>query len=219
MTIGNWREGASLPNPSEQLSPTQVPRVQIVTGPALEPVTAAELGNLLKLDAVGDDANTLTALLTSARVWAETWTGRAFINRTAVIYYDQFPQGRIIELPLSPISAVESVSYFNEADVDTDLAATDYVLDLIGSPARIAFKRTYVYPSPVRVANALAVALTAGYGATAALVPEGIKTAIRLLAAELYEARGAQREADVFGPNRVMPADALMLLEPYKIAR
>lgn len=217
MSLYNWQQGAGGPSPAEQLNPSPVPRIQSAA-PAAEPVTAAELALILKVSA-GDEGELLTALLTAARVWAEAWTGRFFMTRTATLWLDFFPPQNQIEINACPVSAISGVSTFDEDDTETAMSAsTDYRTDLVGEPARVVLRLGVNSPSGMRNVNAVKVAFTAGY-ADAASVPENIKTAIRLIAAEVYLGRGAQVDARIFMENYLAPNDALLLLQPYKVIR
>ncbi len=217
MTIFNWAGDVGQRSPAEELSPTIVPRIQTTTAPASEPVTAAELADLLKVSQ-GDEGAVLTKFLEASRARCEVYTGRVFISRICSLWLDFFPPARIINLPISPVSAIASVAWFDEDDVEAAVDSADYVKDLVGSPARVAFKRAFSFPGPLRVANGLRVNFTAGYGA-ATDVPEAIKKAIRLTAAEMYEARGTQRENGPYTPSGVLPADALALLDAFRVVR
>lgn len=217
MSLYPWRSSAGAPSPQQQLDPSPTPRIKEDDAPAVEPVTAAELADVLKVSAQ-DEGAFLTALLTAARAWCEAWTGRFFITRSAALWLDFFPPSRVIEIQAVPVTEVASVTTYDTDDVPTVMDADDYQVDLVAEPARIMLKAGVVPPTGMRNLNAVKVAFTAGY-ADAASVPENIKTAVRLFAAEVYLARGEQVDARDFARNNVAPKDALMLLEPFKVIR
>ena len=96
-----------------------------VTGPAIEPVTIVEVKSHLRLD-IDDDNIVLSSLIKAARVWAENYTGRMFIQRTLQQFLDSAYQdeplwegtktgpykthfSNYIELEPTPVSAVTSI--------------------------------------------------------------------------------------------------------------
>lgn len=217
MSLHSWLVRAGDPTPEEQMHPAPVRRIKTITEPAAEPTTAAELAEQLKVSAQ-DEGAILTALLQSARAWCEAWTGRFFITRTAELWLDFWPTDGIIEIPASPITAIASISTFDDDDAETVLDPTVYQVDLIAEPARVVLRLGQTAPTGLRRVNGIKVAFTAGWADPAA-VPENIKTAIRLMASEVYLARGAQVDARTFSRNSVAPVDALMMLEPFKVVR
>lgn len=192
-----------------------VPRVQVVTPATEDPVTLAELKTYLRIDGNSED-DLLGGLITSATAAAENWTGRAFITRTLKAWFDRCPDGMALELPHPPVTAITTVSTFDDADTETTFATTNYIADIYGEPARVCLRNAASWPTDLRSANALAVRFTAGYGAAAA-VPAGIKEAIKALAAHAYEWRGAQKTADNAMTVEGAPALVRELLRPYQI--
>ncbi|MEP2164192.1 MAG: head-tail connector protein, partial [Nisaea sp.] len=73
----------------------------LITGPALEPVSLADVKAHLRVDASDEDA-LLTAAIVSARVHVESATRRVLIEQGWRIYYDAWPRRRIVRLPVAP---------------------------------------------------------------------------------------------------------------------
>ncbi len=217
MTLYNWQQAAGAPSPQQQLDPSPTPRIKEDAAPATEPVTADELALVLKVSAQ-DEGALLTAFLISARAWCEAWTGRFFVTRSATLWLDFFPPSRSIEIQAVPVTAVASVSTFDTDNVETQMDPGDYQVDLVAEPARVMLRAGVVPPTGLRNLNAVKVAFTAGY-ADATAVPENIKTAIRLFAAQVYLAQGAQVDARDFSRMDVAPVASLLLLEPFKVVR
>jgi uncharacterized phiE125 gp8 family phage protein len=105
------------------------------------------------------------------------------------------------------VTQVETVDRNGDS---TTLVADTYIVDAGGEgPARIVLKDTTILPSPLREANGIAVTFDSGYGDTASDVPDGIKTAILSLLAQLYQSRG-----DAEAPP---PGPAIAALAPYRV--
>ena len=65
----------------------------LVSAPATEPVSLAEVKSYLRIDGTADDA-VLTILIASARRSAEEYTKRAFITQTWQLTLDRFGRAR-----------------------------------------------------------------------------------------------------------------------------
>lgn len=217
MSLYPWDKFSERQSAADQLAPIIIPRLSF-TEPTVEPVTNLELADYVKVSAEGEAA-TLSALLVGARVWCERWTGRAFIERAVTLYLDQFPTERFIEIPLAPISAITSLSTFDDDDDETTFDSASYIKDLVSSPARIILKASASWPTDIRPANGIKVVYTAGYGSSADSVPKGIKDAILMFAAEAYLGKGKQVDSDDFMGSKLAPKDCLLFLEPFKIMR
>lgn len=97
--------------------------------------------------------------------------------------------GYEILLPRSPLQAVTSVQYYDTDGTLQTLAPSAYLVDTFSEPARITPAVGTAWPSTQNRANAVLVAFTAGYGASGAVVPQGILHWILLVTATLYENR------------------------------
>jgi uncharacterized phiE125 gp8 family phage protein len=183
------------------------------TPPALEPVTLAEFKSHARIDGTADDI-LATGLIIAARQWVEQYTRRALITQTWRLWLDAPPDARSINLPHSPVLTVNSLQYFDEADAATVWSIGNYFVDLASQPARLALRNGAVWPLPIRSTNGLMIEYSAGYGATAAAVPEALKLAIKQIAAHWYEQRGDAVTAGI----ALVPLTALAILAPYRLA-
>lgn len=132
----------------------------------------------------------LSALIVSARDYAEGFQGRAYITQTWELALDEWPD--IIKLPKPPLQTVDSIEYYDTAGALNLLAPAAYQVDIRGYQPRIS--PVYGGSWPTTVLQPLAgivVTFTAGYGDLASDVPERIRTAIKMLAGHLYEHREA----------------------------
>lgn len=212
----------------------------LVTPPAVEPVLLADALQQARIDTTVDD-NLVTYLITGARQWAEKYTGRAFITQTWRVAIDLSPgvaekwwngmrQGPItgldevnyISLPRAPLQSVTSVQYFDNTDTATVWPTSNYFVDTVREPGRIALRSGSVWPVPSRLTNGIVITYVAGYGNDGTSVPEPIKTAIRQLVAHWYEHRGDAATAPSARGTMIMPATPVplviqALLDPYGI--
>ena len=182
--------------------------LSLTAPPAGEPVTLAEAKAHLKLD-TSDDDSLVTALITAARARAEWHTGRALMTQGWTLWLDAWPESGMIELPLPPLVAVTSITVHARDDSASTFDPARTVVDAVSG--RIALKQGAAAPLNLRVANAIEVAFTAGYGDVAADVPQLVREAILELVAFLYEHRG-EAPAD-------LPMDVLALLAPYRVLK
>ena len=163
----------------------------IVTEPALEPVSVAELNDFLRLTGTAGSSDTiLTALTVAARRYCEGVQNHAYIDQVLLLTSDGFPGGSYIELPMGPITSVASVVYYSTANSANTMTAANYYVDTVSSPARLHLAYGEIWPSlTLRPANAVEVQYTAGYGSAAASVPEEARHAIKLIVGHMYEHR------------------------------
>jgi uncharacterized phiE125 gp8 family phage protein len=178
--------------------------LQLITPPALEPVTLDQAKAHLKVDTTDDDA-LITTLITAARVRAEWHTGHAWITQSWVVWNDCWAER--VEIPLPPLQAVTAVSVYAPNGTATVIDPSAYIVDAASQPARIAFN--CVAPIALRAINAVSIAFTAGYGDAATDVPAPVREAILEIVAELYVHRGD-------GPESIS-LSAQGLLAPYRM--
>lgn len=164
--------------------------LSLVTAPTVEPVLPADLMAHARIDYVESD---LAGYIAAARKWCETYTRRQFITATWRLTLDYFPCG-CIEPPIAQLLTVSSITYIDTAGTSQAWSSSSYNVDVYSLPGRIEPVYGEVYPSTREQNNAVTVTFTAGYGAAASNVPDTVKTAIKLMAAHLYENREATSE-------------------------
>lgn len=141
----------------------------------------------------------IRSLITAARTYAEQRLARALCPQTIEFTADAFPdKGGWLELPMSPINNIVSVSYSDANGVATPF--TTYDLDTVSEPARMSAGAASVsWPTTKEMYNAVVVRYEAGYSLPGESpdhpMPEAIKQAMLLLIANWYE----NREAVVVG--------------------
>jgi uncharacterized phiE125 gp8 family phage protein len=168
-------------------------KYSVVTGPAVEPVTYAELADWLRLPTV-DDRAVVVALETAGRMYVEQVTRYTLITTTFALHLDWFPEAII--LPARPVQAVTSITYIDPSGTTQTLDPSRYLLDAQGPRPIVIPPLGSFFPVPkVQQPNAVTVTFTAGFGDSPAQVPEPYKLAIKIWVATNYN----QREAVVMG--------------------
>ncbi|MCA0401296.1 MAG: phage head-tail connector protein [Proteobacteria bacterium] len=158
-----------------------------VEGPAIAPVTLAELKAHLRIDFDDEDAP-LAVYLAAAVAHFDGWSGvlgRCLINQQWRIDFPAFPCGGVLALPFPDVS-LAAIAYSDAVDVDQALAASAYRLVQLRGGAVLALKSGATWPETAARPDAVRVTFTAGFGAAAPDVPASIRTAIMLRAGDLY---------------------------------
>ncbi len=184
----------------------------LVTAPASEPLTAAELRTHLRADSTELPDAEATALIKDARSEIENMTGLAFITQSWRLSLDRWPMGgeawwdgvrqtaitelygsntlRSVALPRWPLASITSVTVYDEdSNASTVTVADTFDVDLYQTPGRLTLKRSAVWPIALRANDAIQIIYVAGYS-TANLIPAPMVRAVKQLAAFLYSHRG-----------------------------
>lgn len=191
--------------------------------PLIEPVTTSEIKLHVRED-LDDNNDLLDSLVTAARLLSETFTGRVFIDQTWQLTLDAFPPGvdpfflpfnpsasesEIIRLPKLPVDSITSIQFIDLDGVTQTLAASKFQLDSNREPARLAPAFQEVWPDTRDVFNAVTILFVAGFGTTAAEVPQSIRSAIKIMVGSWYENR---EHIIVKGTPKELPFAAKSLL-------
>jgi uncharacterized phiE125 gp8 family phage protein len=159
----------------------------LITPPVAEPVTLADLKAHLRLD--GDDEDGyLTGLIAVARDHLERTTGLALLTQTWRLYRDAWPEGGILTLDRGPVRALDAIRTYDELGEEEVVPLATAMLDAASLPARLYLK---VLPAPGQALNGIEVDFTSGFGDAGTDVPDGLKRAIILHAAHMFEFRTA----------------------------
>ncbi len=173
------------------------------------PVSLAEAKAHLRVEH-DDQDDLITAQIRAATAWLDGYAGilgRALITQTWRQEFGRFADH--LPLPLAPVTAIDSVSYFDVGNVQQTLDPGLYDLFANARGAHVALRPGQSWPVTFRRADAVSVTFTAGYGA-AADVPEPICQAILLIVQRLFD--GADTEIDA-AIDRVVHA----LIAPYRM--
>lgn len=187
--------------------------IKLITPPALEPITLADAKEHLRIDGTADDAY-LTGLISVARETCENYTRMAFLTQTWDMVLDA--TGFCIDLPRPPLQSVTGIYVTDDVAVETTVDPLSYRVDMISEPGRVFLKPGYTWPYYTSPAG-FRVRYTAGY-TTAASVPNGLRKAVKLLTAYLYENRGEAKGTITFaGQMGQLPDDVKIMLDPFKV--
>jgi uncharacterized phiE125 gp8 family phage protein len=180
-----------------------------LTEPATEPLSYSDVKAYLRLNDDSEEAF-VTSLISVARQIVEGQIWRPLISQTWAMQFDYSEIGtNIYNINKAPLLSVTDVKYYDEDDTLQTLAASQYEVDIYGSPARF---RLINVPKLKDRMNAMQLNFTCGY-ANAAAVPSPIKQAMYLIIGHLYENR-----QDVVTGTQVhqIPDSSKYLLEPYR---
>lgn len=163
----------------------------LLTPPALEPVTLAELRQFLRL---GDnsDYDLLNRLLKAARETLEARTGLALINQTFRFHADGWPGNGIVRLAKYPVRSVSAVAALLVDGTSVAIAGHDLHLSTRARPARLYLAERH---RPVHPFRGLAIDFVAGFGETGNEVPDALRHAVMTLVAHWYEMRSADTQS------------------------
>lgn len=190
-------------------------KVSLVTDAEVEPVTVQEVKDNLRVTDTDEDS-LIAGLITSARMIVEQITRRSLINKTYDLYLDAFPASEVIELPFPPLSSVTSVKYYDQDNQLQTLGASNYQTDNRSAPGRIVLTEDGAWPlTEGDKVNAVEIRFIAGYGASAAAVPNPIRLAIIHLVSHWFEHREPYSQASV----SKIPVTFENILMPYRFLR
>lgn len=177
--------------------------------PSIEPVSLDEAKLHAGID--GDEINSLVGNLwiPSARITAETATGRQFINATWEWKLSHFPASGEFVVPKPPLSSITSIQYIDTAGATQTLATSVYDVDTTSEPGRVALAYNQSWPATRGDINAVTVTFVAGYGTARTDVPANFRHAMLLLIGHANEHR---EEASEVREMKVIPKGASSLL-------
>ena len=184
------------------------------SAPAVEPITASDLDLHARLS-LPDDLSLLPGFISSARETVETMTHRALINQTYVYKISELPTGSecLIDLPGGKIQSVTTIEYVDADGATQTWGASNYEVDTTSEPGRIGLAYNASWPSYRLWGLPITITYVAGYGAAAAAVPAALRTAVSMVATELYEMRN---ETVIGATVASIPWRASVLASPYR---
>lgn len=181
----------------------------LLSPPAAEPVTLAEIKDHMRVSAADEDA-LITGMLIAAVRAVEARGRLALMPQVWRLTLDAVPDETIF-LPLAPVASVDAVNVIG-ADGAPQLVDPSLYEAAYGSPGRL--RPAGPWPTPGPVIDAVQIDFSAGYP-DAASVPEPLKQAVKLLAAHFFETREAAGAERIFNVPQTVDA----LIAPYREMR
>ncbi|KAB2787784.1 hypothetical protein F9K97_07545 [Brucella anthropi] len=176
--------------------------------PATTPISLAEAKAHLRVEHDDQDA-LITAQIEAATSLLDGHVGilgRALVTQTW--QQDLAGFAARMPLPLSPVSAVVSVSFFDTSNVQQMLDAGLYALQTDARGTCVILQPGQSWPATYPRPDAVSITFTAGYG-SASDVPAPIRQAILLIVQRLFDGADTSIDAAV---DRTVHA----LITPYR---
>lgn len=187
------------------------------TAPAKEPVTLEDMKAHARIDDFDNEA-TVGGFIVAGREWVENHTHRALITQTFILKISSFPLVReaIIELMGGKVQSVTSIQYVDTSGATQTLATSEYVVDADWEPGRISLAFDKTWPAIREWGLPITITYVAGYGDDPADVPASLRSAIKIIASDLYE----NREDEIIGQTvSSVPWGAKVLASAYRVIR
>jgi hypothetical protein len=205
--------------------------LELVTGPASDPVTLNEIKNALRIDtSVTADDTLLTDCIKAATSILEKTFGLVLIQQTWKLWLDRWPTQKDwmspyssyqtaafslseikamsshIELGVHPVSSITHLKAYGVDGPET-VDSGSYYLDTSHKPSRLVLKETFSWPSiELRPAKGIEVQFVAGFTS----LPAELKMGVLSYAMSLYQARGC---------SSAIPAGVHSTFLPWAAAR
>jgi len=158
--------------------------------PSVEPVTTTDQKNWMRID-TSDEDTLIGSLAAAARAYVEMATSRQCITASWVLKLKNFPAGDIV-LPIFPLQSITSIKYYDSNGAEQTWSSALYDVDTAMEPGRVRPVSGADYPSDVRVyTDDIESTFVSGDGDAASDVPDGVLSAIKILAANWFENREA----------------------------
>lgn len=161
--------------------------LKLITPPAVEPITLAEVKVQCRVDTdITTDDALLTGLAVAAREACEHELGRALIDQVWERTLDVFPCSGIA-LGMPPVSGIVSITYIDGDGAEQVLDPSASTLDNASDSEAFALPAAGTeWPDTGEYLNAVKVRFTCGFGAAGTDVPQAIRAWILLKTAALY---------------------------------
>jgi uncharacterized phiE125 gp8 family phage protein len=157
----------------------------MITPPAELAVSLTEAKANLKID--GDDQDAaITAWIKGITAYAQNYTQRAFVHQTWRLTTNCFTDA--LQLPMSPLVSVASISYVDAAGSVQTLTVDAFVVDAHSEPGVLVPAAGVAWPQTAIRADAVTVEYVVGYGPNEVAVPAEVKLYILAKLAEQFDA-------------------------------
>jgi uncharacterized phiE125 gp8 family phage protein len=181
----------------------------LLTGPAAEPLTLADVKNFLRVEHDADD-DLIAALIAAARIQIETDTHRALMTQTWRLVFDHWARHGQIDVRPAPLRSLVAARVYDSAGIAHTVDPQAFVVDT--ASATLAFA-PWSLAQPGRAFAGIEIDVSVGFG-DADDVPAPLRQAMRLLVAHWYENRRIAANA---GEAATLPATVAALIAPYRM--
>jgi len=188
-----------------------------ISGPANDSVLIEDAWAQARIDEGElEPGSMLASMVTVAREHMERGLNVAIGEQVYKLTMECWPTEARFELLPAPLVSVESITYYDEDDIEQTLATTVYRAHTHLRPGFVELQEDEEWPALKARADAVSINFTAGYGGAAWPVPETLKRAMLMLFTAQYAMRGDDERAD----NRVSIWDeALRICSNCKVVR
>lgn len=183
----------------------------LLAGPAEEPVSLAEAKAFIKIDDTAEDG-LITTLIGAARLHVEGVTGKALLAQSWRIVFDDWPDGGVVKLPVSPLISVTAITAVDDHGGSHDIALAQF----LSEPDRLIVPRVVTGMPVLQERQGLEIDYVAGFGNEPGDVPADIRQALLGLVAHWFEHRDA---VIVAGSGAVVPSGFDRAVAQYKRVR
>ena len=192
---------------------TYLPRLAVITPPAVEPVVYTEAKTHMRVTGTSEDAY-ITILCGVARRYLEEIQNRSYITQTLELTLDAFPDADYIRLPRAPLASVTSVKYTPDSTgVAVTLSSGEYYADTKSIPGQIVLRSDGEWPSDTLITvGGVVIQYVAGYGAASTSVPSTILHALKFLIAHWFENRESMGATISGAPLSALPVGLQSLI-------
>jgi len=178
--------------------------MKLITPPAVEPVTVAEVKIYTHIDHDVDDS-LIASWIKTARILAENYQRRSYYEQVWELSFDDFPCLPLL-IPRPPLASIDFIHYYDHEDIMTIMDLTDFIVDTNHEPGRLAHAYGQIWPTEIlRPIDAVRIRYTCGfaihsttstttYAPDLADIPDNVKDAIYLYCAYRNENRSGEIE-------------------------
>lgn len=183
----------------------------LLAGPAEEPVSLAEAKAFLKVDDTAEDG-LIETLIGAARLHIEGVTGRALLAQSWRVVLDDWPESRVVKLPVTPFISVTQIAAYDAAGAAHEVPLAQF----LSEPDRLLLPATVAGMPVLRERQGIEIDYVAGYGTEPGDVPGDIRQALLVLVSYWHEHRDA---VIVAGSGAVVPIGFDRLVASHKRVR
>lgn len=174
-------------------------------------VNLNDVKSFLRIDEVSSEEDALLlSLIKVAQTLIEQHTNLILASQTFKLYLPEFPVYPL-KFPVSKVSSISSITYYDENNALQTLSSSIYELDNKRKINTLVLVNGESWPDTYKRANAITITYVAGY-TSATVIPDTLKHAVKVIVGNLYEKR-VTTNGQVFNP--IIKA----LLEPYRTLR